>query len=99
MKFIVKRIIITGRLLLFVFAANAQTDIDALMMPKQNFCGGLMYGQSNWKNSWEGTFKRDNQNLGTVTTSMVNIMGNYGVTDKLNLLFPALSASFPGQVS
>ena len=46
-----------------------------------------MYGQSSWKNYWEGTFKRDNRNLGTVTTSMVNIMGNYGVTDKLNLLF------------
>ncbi len=77
-------------LLLFILITHfsfAQTDIDAIMMPKHNFCGGLMYGQSNWKNYWEGTFKRDNQNLGTVTTSMVNIMGNYGVTDKLNLLF------------
>ena len=87
MKSIVKKIIIAGWLLLFVFTTNAQTDIDALMMPKQNFCGGIMYGQSSWKNYWEGTFKRDNQNLGTVTTSMVNIMGNYGVTEKLNLLF------------
>ena len=77
-------------LLLFILITHcsfAQTDIDALMMPKQNFCGGIMYGQSSWKNYWEGTFKRDNRNLGTVTTSMLNIMGNYGVTDKLNLLF------------
>ena len=77
-------------LLLFILITQclfAQTDIDAIMMPKHNFCGGLMYGHSSWKNYWEGTFKRDNQNLGTVTTTMVNMMGNYGVTDKLNLLF------------
>lgn len=74
-------------LILITHFSFAQTDIDAIMMPKHNFCGGLMYGHSSWKNYWEGTFKRDNQNLGTVTTSMVNIMGNYGVTDKLNLLF------------
>ena len=31
--------------------------------------------------------KRDNQNLGTVSTQTYSVMGNYGVTDKLNLLF------------
>jgi hypothetical protein len=66
---------------------NAQTDIDAIMMPKHNFCGGIMYGNSSWKNYWEGTFKRDNQNLGTVSNNSISLMGNYGVTDKLNILF------------
>ena len=65
----------------------AQTDVDAIMMPKKNFCGGVMYGNSSWKNYWEGTFKRDNQNLGNVSTSMVSIMGNYGLSNKLNLIF------------
>ncbi|MBX9784737.1 MAG: transporter [Chitinophagaceae bacterium] len=65
----------------------AQTDIDAIMMEKNAFCVGPMYSYSSWKNYWEGTFKRDNQNLGTVTTQMFSVMGNYGVSQKLNLLF------------
>jgi hypothetical protein len=86
----IKKINYLKALVFFTLFCNtliAQTDIDALMMPKQNFCGGIVYGQSSWKNYWEGTFKRDNQNLGNVSTSMVNVMGNYGITDKLNLLF------------
>jgi len=67
--------------------AVAQTDMDALMMPKHNFCGGIMYGQSSWKNYWEGTFKRDNANLGNVSANMIGIMGNYGISNKLNVLF------------
>ena len=65
----------------------AQTDIDAIMMEKNAFCVGPMYSYSSWKNYWEGTLKRDNQNLGKVSTQMFGLMGNYGVTRKLNLLF------------
>ena len=65
----------------------AQTDIDAIMMEKNAFCAGPMYSYSSWKNYWEGTLKRDNQNLGKVSTQMFGLMGNYGVTRKLNLLF------------
>ena len=76
----------------FAFAAMtihsyAQTDMDALMMAKNNFCTGFMYGNSSWKNYWEGTLKRDNQNLGTVSSQMIGIMGNYGIKDNLNILF------------
>lgn len=66
---------------------RAQTDMDAIMMTKKYFCVGGMYGYSTWKNYWEGTLKRDNQNLGNVSTQMVGIMGNYGITSKLNVLF------------
>ena len=65
----------------------AQTDADAIMMTKNNFCVGGMYSYSSWKNYWEGTLKRDNQNLGTVSTQMIGIMGNYGLSKKLNVLF------------
>ena len=65
----------------------AQTEIDAIMMPKHNFCGGLMYSNSSWDQYWEGTFKRNNQNIGTVATQMIGIMGNYGIADNLNVLF------------
>ena len=66
---------------------SAQTDIDALMMSKNNFCVGPMYTYSSWKEYWEGTFKRDNANLGTVSSQMFSVMGNYGITDKINVLF------------
>lgn len=83
----------TRRVICIVFACLsasamwAQTDIDAIMMSKRNFCTGIMYGNSSWTNYWEGTLKRDNQNLGRVSTQSVSIMGNYGVSRKLNLLF------------
>ena len=68
-------------------SAKSQSDMDAIMMNKNNFCGGAMYGYSSWKNYWEGTFKRDNANLGNVSTQTISIMGNYGITNKLNVLF------------
>jgi hypothetical protein len=67
--------------------SEAQTDIDGIMMAKNNYCSGLMYSYSSWDQYWEGTLKRNNLNLGTVSTSMLAYMGNYGVSDKLNVLF------------
>ena len=48
-----------------------------------------MYSYSSWKNYWEGTLKRNNLNLGRVSTQMYGLMGVYGVTRKLNLMFSA----------
>ncbi len=67
--------------------ANAQTDMDAIMMGKNRLCVGPIYTNTQWKNYWEGTLKRDNLNLGTVSTQSVGIMGSYGVSSKLNFLF------------
>ena len=69
--------------------ATAQTDMDAIMMEKKQLCLGPMYSYSSWENYWEGTLKRDNANLGTVSTQSYSLMGAYGVTNKLNLLFSA----------
>jgi hypothetical protein len=66
---------------------NAQTDADAIMMSKKNLCIGGTYGYSSWSNYWEGTLKRDNQNLGRVSTQMIAVMGTYGITKRLNVLF------------
>lgn len=74
-------------LLLISVCTAAQTDIDGLMMEKNAFCVGPMAGHSSWKNYWEGTLKRDNANLGKVTTATYSVMGNYGITRNLNLLF------------
>ncbi len=65
----------------------AQTDLDYDMMAKNLFCSGIYYSHSSWNHYWEGTFKRDNENLGTVSTQTIGYMGNYGITSKLNVLF------------
>ncbi|MEP7278852.1 MAG: hypothetical protein ABI813_09440 [Bacteroidota bacterium] len=79
-------------LLFFILFASiaqlhAQTDADAIMMAKNNFCIGPVYSYSSWKNYWEGTLKRNNLNLGTVSSSMIGAMGTYGVSSKLNVIF------------
>lgn len=66
---------------------SAQTDADAIMMSKNNFCTGFMHSSSHWNEYWEGTLKRNNENLGTVSAHMTSIMGNYGISGKLNILF------------
>jgi hypothetical protein len=66
---------------------NAQTDVDAITLKRNVLCIGGMYVNDSWTNYWEGTFKRNNQNIGKVTTQMFGVMGNYGITDKLNALF------------
>jgi hypothetical protein len=75
--------------LLFVntLPSNAQTDIDAIMMGKNLFCTGIMYNGSNWDQYWEGTLKRENANLGTVSTNMIGPMGSLGISSKLNVIF------------
>ena len=66
--------------------ASAQTDLDAIMMNKKQFCEGLVYDYSSWDHYWEGTFKRDNENLGTVSSQMLMYMPNYGITNNLNVM-------------
>jgi hypothetical protein len=68
-------------------ASFSQTEIDGIMMEKNALCIGPMFGYSSWTNYWEGTLKRENLNLGDVSTQMYSVMGNYGITNKLNLLF------------
>ena len=71
----------------FLPTAFPQTDIDGLMMEKKFFCVGPTAGYSSFKNYWEGTLKRDNLNMGRVSTTNFMIMGNYGITNRLNFLF------------
>lgn len=80
-------------MILFLIIASehafAQTEADAIMMGKNNLCIGGTFSYSSWNNYWEGTLKRDNENIGTVSTKMYALMGNYGISNKLNLLFGA----------
>ena len=81
------KMMVCGLLLVIAKPATAQTDIDGLMMEKKFFCVGPTAGYSSWKNYWEGTLKRENLNMGRVSTTNFTLMGNYGITHRLNLLF------------
>ena len=76
-----------GLLFASVLSVHAQTDYDHDMMAKNLFCSGFMYSYSSWDKYWEGTAKRTNENLGTVSTQMLAYMGNYGLSGKLNFIF------------
>ncbi|MBZ5857952.1 hypothetical protein [Flavihumibacter profundi] len=73
----------------FIHPASAQTEVDAIMMNKNQFCAGFNYSHSYWKDYWEGTLKRNNENLGTVTTNALMFMANYGITNSLNVMVGA----------
>lgn len=81
-------IVLISGILLF-YSGYSQTDIDAIMMNKNQFCNGLMYNYNSWDHYWEGTLKRTNQNLGTVYGQSVMYGGNYGITDRLNVMISA----------
>jgi hypothetical protein len=72
--------------IILAYSLQAQTTNDGLMMPKNNFCTGFMGTYDKWTNYWEGTLKRENGNIGSITTQSVMWFGNYGVSDKLNIL-------------
>ena len=66
--------------------AKSQTATDAIMMGKKQWCNGLTYMYSSWDKYWEGTLKRENKNLGTVSTQSIMFMSTYGITNKLNAI-------------
>jgi hypothetical protein len=85
-SFLLRKCLCIG-LLLTALQIKAQTDADGIMMGKGLHCTGIMYGQGSWKNYWEGTLKRNNENLGIVSQFMVGPMGSLGVLKNFNVLF------------
>jgi hypothetical protein len=76
-------------MLVLLFApclVRAQTESDAIMMFKNNICFGPTFSYSSWTNYWEGTHKRDNANLGKVSTKAYTVMANYGISNTLNVM-------------
>ncbi len=64
----------------------AQTPTDAIMMDKGQLCIAAIYGHDTWDKYWEGTLKRSNGNIGTLTRQSVMGMFSLGVTDRINVL-------------
>jgi hypothetical protein len=67
------------------YVCKSQTMNDGLMMPEKTLCTGFLYGHDQWKNYWEGSLKRDNLNIGKLTTQSVMWYGVYGVTKNINV--------------
>ena len=67
-------------------SAGAQTASDGLMIPKKTLMAGVMYAHDSWDQYWEGTLKRTNGNIGTLTTQSTTLVGAYGVTERLGLM-------------
>lgn len=60
--------------------------IDSPLMPKRTLSAGVLYAHDSWDAYWEGTLKRSNGNIGTLTTRSVTVVGRYAVTDRLGLM-------------
>jgi hypothetical protein len=73
-------------LLIVPATIQAQTIDDGAMMPRRTLSTGLLYAHDSWSQYWEGTLKRANGNIGTLTTQSVAWMGGYGVTDRLTVM-------------
>jgi len=65
---------------------KAQMPQDAIYMPKGSVCIAGMYGQSSWNQYWEGSLKRENLNIGTLTMQNVAIMPAIGISNRVNVI-------------
>lgn len=65
---------------------QAQTIDDGIMLTKHAVFAGGIYSHERWDEYWEGPLKRVNGNIGTITTQTNNWFGNYGLTDRLNVM-------------
>ena len=66
--------------------AMAQTPTDGLMMPKGEICIATIYENASWGRYWEGTYSRENANIGTFTRQLFMPMVVGGITDKINFI-------------
>jgi len=67
-------------------AAHAQTVDDGIMIDGKTLFTGYLFTYDSWDEYWEGALKRDNGNIGTITTQTSSWYVNYGVTNRLNVI-------------
>jgi hypothetical protein len=73
-------------LLLSTSPAAAQSIDDGLMMPKGTLSLAVLYSHDHWDEYWEGTLKRTNGNIGTLTLQSITGVAGYGLTDRLSVM-------------
>jgi hypothetical protein len=84
-----------GLVALNAAAASAQTMDDALMLPAHQLRVTMDVGRDSWSQYWEGSLKRSNDNLGTLTTQSTMLGVSYGLTSRIDLFatMPYISTS------
>jgi hypothetical protein len=65
---------------------HAQTIDDGIMMTARSIQTGDVYTRDTWNEYWEGTLKRTNGNIGTITTQSNAWTAVYGVTNRVTIL-------------
>jgi hypothetical protein len=65
---------------------HAQTIDDGIMMARHNLLIANTYSHDSWEEYWEGTLKRVNGNIGTITTQTNVWSATYGFTSRLTLI-------------
>jgi hypothetical protein len=65
---------------------HAQTIDDGIMMTTRSVQAGNVYTRDTWDEYWEGTLKRTNGNIGTITTQTDAWSAVYGFTDRLTVM-------------
>ena len=73
-------------LVLGASSASAQAVDDGRMMTKGMLSAGVLYAHDSWDQYWEGTLKRRNGNIGTLTQQSLTVMGGYGLSDRLSVM-------------
>ncbi|MEY4309129.1 MAG: hypothetical protein RL422_1332 [Bacteroidota bacterium] len=81
-----KKIVVLLLCLVGFVELKAQMPHDAIYMNKKLACGALIYGNSSWTNYWENGLKRDNPNIGRLTTQSATAMIAYGITRDFNVM-------------
>jgi len=56
------------------------------MVPRRTLTAGVLYSHDSWNQYWEGSLKRTNGNIGTLTTQSVTMATGYSITDRLGLM-------------
>jgi hypothetical protein len=68
-------------------ACLSQTDIDGIMMEKNAFCIGPMFGIQQLEKLLGRNIKKRKFKSWNSFYQMFSVMGNYGISNKLNVLF------------
>jgi hypothetical protein len=65
---------------------SAQTVDDGVMVERGLLFGGYVFKHDAWDQYWEGTLKRSNGNIGTLTTQTTTIYADYGLINSVNVI-------------
>jgi hypothetical protein len=66
-------------------SAAAQFPDDGFMLDPQLLRVTVDYGRESWRDYWEGSLRRSNDNIGTLSTQSVNTIIGYGVNTRLTV--------------